>query len=588
MRTCAILLLLCGLNLFPLLAQSTQTPNSPSQSAPSAQTAKPGSQSQDNSDAPSRDTITQDAKSQCRYDQTLKELDSEDISQDEKSIKLTQLELCMKTSIASRKQVAKRDKQLRDANEKKQRDLERRFGTVELTAPLAEIPKALFWVPSPPTSEPKTPSPLPPAITQGTQLTQSAWATPDACAVGSTGALAAKGILYVHRSLVWPKQASDDFGYRLGRRYMVYQVSITNAEKDFQYEVSDIVVDLKPIFTKLNVKAITFEEGGPKDGDQGYALFQASSQDLLMLRGVPEKGQDYDPRNMTLHILQGIGSVGAAVSGLTPFSDVMGPAMGNFNGAFLQAFVGIAPDHTATQLNRLSDMAFSSNTLIGKLQTKKFAIFIPLDFLMPKAYQNFYWKDPRSLLNILPFDQLNVCVDGILLVQAATTPDPQILPAESNVAPNSTISISDSAPGAAIHYTTNGDTPTTSSEKYTAPIKIGEKGSSLTVKAFATNGNEAPSNVVVRTFTAAAQATKPTLECEKVSKPTKVAITPANADDQVYYSLDDSEPNYSSPHTNGANPINLDKLPVTVKAKAIGRDTAFSGTASATCKAATQ
>ncbi len=61
-----------------------------------------------------------------------------------------------------------------------------------------------------------------------------------------------------------------------------------------------------------------------------------------MLRGVPEKGQDYDPRNMTLHILQGVGAVGAGISGLTPFSDVMGPAMANFNGAFLQAFTGIA------------------------------------------------------------------------------------------------------------------------------------------------------------------------------------------------------------------------------------------------------
>jgi len=54
---------------------------------------------------------------------------------------------------------------------------------------------------------------------QGQQLTGSAWGTPDACATGTAGALAAKGILFVHRSLVLPQEASDDFGYRLGKRY---------------------------------------------------------------------------------------------------------------------------------------------------------------------------------------------------------------------------------------------------------------------------------------------------------------------------------------------------------------------------------
>jgi hypothetical protein len=379
--------------------------------------------------------------------------------------------------------------------------------------------------------------------TQGEQLTGSSWGTPDACATGTAGALAAKGILFVHRSLVSPQQATDDFGYRLGRRFLVYQVSVTNAATDFQYSVSDIVVDLKPIFERLVPKPPLLMD------DAGLSMptaYEASSQDLSMLRGVPEKGQDYDPRNMTLHILQGIGSVGAAVSGLTPFANVMGPAMANFNGAFLQALTGIAPDHSATQLNRLSDKAFTSNTLIGKAQTKTFAIFIPEQFVMSKANQKTYWKDPRTLLNTLPFDQLNVCVDGILLVQAATTPDPTFSNTESLVAPNSTIALAESVAGATIYYTTDGSTPTTSSPKYSTPIPIGAVGTpAVTIQAFAMASNQSPSNTVVGKFTPATAASSPIFgTCSADNK--SVTLAPATPNDTVFYTIDGTAPSRSS------------------------------------------
>lgn len=98
----------------------------------------------------------------------------------------------------------------------------------------------------------------------------------------------------------------------------------------------------------------------------------------------------------------------------------MGPATANFNRAFLQAFTGIAPDHTAMQLNRFSDMAFSLNTLIDKFQTKKFAVFIPESLFWEKHDQDLFWNNPRRLLNVYSFDLVDVCVAGQLLAPAAT------------------------------------------------------------------------------------------------------------------------------------------------------------------------
>jgi|CZKF01.1.fsa_nt_gi hypothetical protein len=413
---------------------------------------------------------------------------------------------------------------------------------------------------------------------QGQQLTGSAWGTPDACATGTPGALAAKGILFVHRSLVLPQEATDDFGYRLGKRFLVYQVSVTNASTDFQYSVSDIVVDLKPIFCKLNVPLLnTAATDVPTP-----AAYEASSQDLLMLRGVPEKGQDYDPRNMTLHILQGVGAVGAGISGLTPFSDVMGPAMANFNGAFLQAFTGIAPDHTATQLNRLSDMAFTSNTLVGKLQTKKFAIFIPEQFVMPKEDQKRYWKDPRTELSKLPFDQLNVCVDGILLVQAATTPDPTFSTPESLVAPGAQIMLADDS-NATIYFSTNGDTPTTSSPKYSTPIVMGAAGTpQVTIKAFAVEPNESPSNTVVRSFIPATPALAPIFSaCSADNK--SVTIAPATPNDIVFYTVDGTAPSRSSKSIAPGVTVPISSASEKIQAVEVGNTTSFSAVVTKSC-----
>lgn len=417
-------------------------------------------------------------------------------------------------------------------------------------------------------------------LTQGQQLTGSAWGTPDACATGTPAALAAKGILFVHRALVLPKQATDDFGYRLGKRFLVYQVSVTNAATDFQYSVSDIVVDMKPIFTRLVPKPPLLTDDA---GLSTPAAYEASSQDLLMLRGVPEKGQDYDPRNMTLHILQGIGSVGAAVSGLTPFADVMGPAMANFNGAFLQAFTGIAPDHTSTQLNRLSDMAFTSNTLIGKLQTKKFAIFIPEDFVMPKGDQKTYWKDPRTELSSLPFDQLNVCVDGILLIQAATTPDPTFSTTERLVAPNQTIALADGATGATIYYTTNGDTPTTTSAKYSTPVTVGALGTpAVTIKAFAVAPNQSPSNTVVGTFTPATAALAPTFSACSADN-TSVTLAPTTPNDIVFYTVDGTTPSRSSKSITATTTLPISSASEKIQAVEVGNTTSLSEVVSKSC-----
>jgi hypothetical protein len=256
----------------------------------------------------------------------------------------------------------------------------------------------------------RTPAPAPPAPPPASTTSQppyvgaSASGTPSTCGPG-TGVN--NPLIRVHRMLMAPKNASDDFGYRLGRRFFIYQVTIENQSTDHQFLVHDVSIDLSTLFF----------------AQPGTYLYTASSQDLTLLRGIPEKGQDLDKRNLTLHVLQGVGSVAGAVSGLTSFSDVMGPSVAVFNGPFIQALVGIAPDHTATQLNRLSDSAYITNTLIDKQRAKSIAMFIPEATLLSKRQQNTYWNEPHTFLEqVLNLDQADVCIDGAFITTVAAPP----------------------------------------------------------------------------------------------------------------------------------------------------------------------
>jgi len=207
--------------------------------------------------------------------------------------------------------------------------------------------------------------------------TKNAYCTPDSAAEST--------YIVVRRALVDPKEASDSYGRRLGRRFIVFEVTVENKNPSLQYLLHDVSVDLSSVY---NAPAGTY----------WYAF---SSQDLIMLRGVPEKGADYDPRNLILHTMQGTGAVSGGVTGLTSaaIQDLYGGVTAAFNGPLLTAFSGIFPDHSANQLNRLSDSVFTTNTVVAKQSAKTFAIFVPEGLFMTHSQQNAYWKEPFSVLN---------------------------------------------------------------------------------------------------------------------------------------------------------------------------------------------
>jgi len=106
-----------------------------------------------------------------------------------------------------------------------------------------------------------------------------------------------------------------------------------------------------------------------------------------------------------------------------------------------------------------------------------------------------------------------------------------------------TVTISSSTPGATIHYTTNGESPSEKSPVYTKPVLIDEK---IVLKAIAVKEGIKSSDVTKGTYTL--QVTDPVLSAKTgaYDTPILLSITGENESASYLYTTDQSEPTESS------------------------------------------
>lgn len=137
------------------------------------------------------------------------------------------------------------------------------------------------------------------------------------------------------------------------------------------------------------------------------------------------------------------------------------------------------------------------------------------------------------------------------------------------------VGISCATDGAEVYYTTNGDTPTSASTKYTAPIVLTE---ATTIKAIAINGGD-ESEVVSATYSV--KATAPTFSVAEGTYNTTQSVSLENTTDgaTIYYTIDGPNPTSSS--TAYSTAIDVTKT-TTIKAIAIKAGLTDSEVASAT------
>lgn len=201
---------------------------------------------------------------------------------------------------------------------------------------------------------------------------------------------------------------ADVFGSRISKRYIALQVTVENLSDKFQYLIHDISLDLDQVFppddetqdsaiqsvkeqpSRNGLRAPLLRPADARNRYQGRYKYRLSSLEHSLLRGVAEKGQGQDKRNLALRVLRGFGTIAAGFMGVTPLGKSYAPTLAMFNGPALTAYTDTFPDYTINQLNRLNDSAYRSNTLVPKQSAKILVVFIPQSLLLTKKQRDIF------------------------------------------------------------------------------------------------------------------------------------------------------------------------------------------------------
>jgi len=94
-----------------------------------------------------------------------------------------------------------------------------------------------------------------------------------------------------------------------------------------------------------------------------------------------------------------IGTIAGGLVGVAGFGPSYAGSIAVFNGPALSAYSNAFPDYTVNQMNRLSDSAYKSNTLVPKQQAKVIVAFISQGMFLDRKQKDLLWKDPTRLFN---------------------------------------------------------------------------------------------------------------------------------------------------------------------------------------------
>jgi Chitobiase/beta-hexosaminidase C-terminal domain/FG-GAP-like repeat len=270
------------------------------------------------------------------------------------------------------------------------------------------------------------------------------------------------------------------------------------------------------------------------------------------------------------------------------WSDIVSIVKGNGDGTF-QPHVWYRTDRGPTGIavadfngDGVADLAvadyFSTNVSVllgnsnGTLQTsREFAVDLSPMGIAAADFDGDGQPD-LAVANYFGFT-VAILINRTLAPKVAT---PTITPAGGTFVNSVVVSLADATAGAAIHYTTDGSMPTSSSTLYTGPIALSQ---SATVRAMAAASGMRDSDVASAAFTIQAAAPAFSPAAGTYSQPQTVVLSSSTSGAVIYYTSDGSTPTTASTRYTG--PISVTRT-TTIKAIAAASGLADSTVATVT------
>jgi hypothetical protein len=171
-------------------------------------------------------------------------------------------------------------------------------------------------------------------------------------------------------------------------------LSYTTTKYAFGQKMADEFIPVQIVVRNLNPKKefLVHDAKFAVDDDiNGRLSSYMAGVDKLTARTFMLASRDYSYRNLTLHFVEGVGSVLSSTS--LVYGSSVKEAANVFSGGFIPAFKGVWTDHSTEQLNLLNDEGFSSyrteRTIVPKSGTAEFVIFVRAD-----QFEEGWWTQP--------------------------------------------------------------------------------------------------------------------------------------------------------------------------------------------------
>lgn len=214
------------------------------------------------------------------------------------------------------------------------------------------------------------------------------------------------------------------FGQKIADEFIPIQIVVRNMNKDQEFLVHDA-------------------EAAVDMDINGRLGRYSSGVDKLTARTFMIASRDYDHRNLTVHIAQGIGIV---LSSSSLVGGIAAKEAANvYNSGFLTALTGVWTDHSTDQLNLLNDEGFSSyrteRTVVPKSGTAEFVIFIRSDL-----FEEGWWAQSCAQNIAIKRDKTAPTTATVSAIASATTTaaaaatEPAAEPATASATPPATAS----------------------------------------------------------------------------------------------------------------------------------------------------
>jgi len=175
------------------------------------------------------------------------------------------------------------------------------------------------------------------------------------------------------------------------------------------------------------------------------------------------------------------------------------------------------------------------------------AIYYTIDGTTPTTASNLYtgpltvsYKRTLKAMAVASGYSNSTVASGTFTIAAAT---PVFSPRPGTYPSAQSLTITDTTAGAVVYYTTDGSTPTSSSNLYTGPVPV---SSNQTIKAIASAPGYNNSAVGTAAYTISASAPALTPQGGTYNSAQSVSMTDATPGAAVYYSTDGSIPTTSS------------------------------------------